>query len=222
MKNKRIDFNKILRFSVPILISICIVVIIIVSSLLNNSYKANFDSNPNLYEKGWVLCVDKEEDKEVVFPFSIKDGKRECSLKNTLGEVFEKAHSHGIFNTWSDEIITNLGFNTIAKMFKGLFKSDLISTIRKYSVLTNAIKHGIGLSLNDLETNYPEFFYPSKEYTKKSKEGYVSEYARPPLVTKEHFEELYASLLEFWKEIPPAITINVQNLTLVEQEHSNG
>ena len=29
----------------------------------------------------------------------------------TLGEFFEKAHQHGIFNTWPDTIITNLDFN---------------------------------------------------------------------------------------------------------------
>lgn len=78
--------------------------------------------------------------------------------------------------------------------------------------MTNAIKHGRGKSLNKLVQEYKEFFYPSEEYTLIDDEGYVSEWAKEPLVTQEHIEELYKYVLKFWDTMPDSITIDFDRL----------
>ena len=109
-------------------------------------------------------------------------------------------------------MFANSGFNTIISIFKDITDKDLIAKIKKYSILINAIKHGIGKSLTDLKHNYSEFFYPSEEYTKTDDEGYILEDAQEPLVSKYHFEELHKSLLEFWKSVPDKIIVDVNKL----------
>ena len=52
---------------------------------------------------------------------------------NTLGEVFEKAHQHSIFNTWSNKIITNLGFNII--LYDDRFEIENIESHEKINSL---------------------------------------------------------------------------------------
>lgn len=153
---------------------------------------------------------------------------------STLNEM-RKALIAGIFHLWlhnlqeyftmggdefhpNKKIFTTIGFDSIMKVFKNISDKNLIKTIKKYSLLTNAIKHGIGKSLVTLRTNYSEFFYPSEEYTTKCDEGYISEYAREPLVTKKHFEELYFSLIKFWENIPDRLVIDIQEFV---KERSN-
>jgi len=47
------------------------------------------------------------------WPSTIKINQAYGDKYNTLGEVFGKSHQHGIFNTWPNEIITNLDFNIV-------------------------------------------------------------------------------------------------------------
>ena len=51
---------------------------------MNSSYNSNFDSKVNYFETGWVFTGTNED---VKFPFTLKDGKRECSITNTFKEI---------------------------------------------------------------------------------------------------------------------------------------
>lgn len=145
---------------------------------------------------------------------------------SSLNEI-RKALIVGMFHLWLhnlQELLTmgenefhinkskfmNWGFDRISSIFKDKIDNNLIDIIRKYAVLTNTIKHGLGKSFSDLQQNYPEFFYPSKEYSKIDMNGYLCEFSNPPLVSKEHFEELYSTLIKFWEIIPDKITIDVK------------
>ena len=136
----------------------------------------------------------------------------------------------GLFHFWFQELqeflieggdainikknkIADIGASTILNLFQneeGMH--EIVSALKKYACLTNAIKHGRGKSLNKLVQEYKEFFYPSEEYTLIDDEGYVSEWAKEPLVTQEHIEELYKYVLKFWDTMPDSITIDFDRL----------
>ena len=150
---------------------------------------------------------------------------------STLNEM-RKALMVGMFHLWLHNLqeffafggnefhsqkiqFTTSGFDSLIGIFKDLIDQNLIKTIKKYSLLTNVIKHGLGRSWAELKQGYPEFFYPSQEYTKTDEEGNICEDAREPLVTKEHFEELHDTLLEFWEMVPDKISVDIQKLRKV-------
>ncbi len=89
---------------------------------------------------------------------------------------------------------------------------QVISILKKYACLTNAIKHGRGNSLKKLIREYKEFFYPSKEYTIIDDDNCIREWAKEPLVTQEHIEELYYGVIEFWNRLPKYVTIDFDKL----------
>lgn len=106
---------------------------------------------------------------------------------------------------------------TSSSIILDLFQTDtimaeIVLTLKKYACLTNAIKHGSGNSLKKLYKEHREFFYPSQEYTIIDEEGYKSEFAKEPLVTQKHVEELYQCVLEFWHKLPKNITIDFDKL----------
>lgn len=118
----------------------------------------------------------------------------------------------GLYHLWFQELQAFLVFGgdktnnkkkkvekTSAKDILNLFDkedslSKFIPILRKYAILTNAIKHGYGNSFDELYKNYKEFFYPYYEYTKTldiEGEKYVDERAKEPLVTETNVNELY-------------------------------
>lgn len=185
--------------------------------LINDYYKGSMKSL--IYLEKEVKRMEKEHNN-CLWEYGV--------AVSTLNEM-RKALIVGMFHLWFHNLqeylvmsgnefhpkkimFANSGFDTIISIFKDITDKDLIAKIKKYSILINAIKHGIGKSLTDLKHNYSEFFYPSEEYTKTDDEGYILEDAQEPLVSKYHFEELHKSLLEFWKSAPDKIIVDINQL----------
>jgi len=93
--------------------------------------------------------------------------------------------------------------------------SKTIPILKKYAILTNAIKHGYGSSFDTLQRSYKEFFYPHHEYTKTfdvEGEEYIDECAKEPLVTEANVNELSDAVIGFWYNVPDNITIDFDEL----------
>lgn len=139
----------------------------------------------------------------------------------------------GLYHLWFQELQAFLVFGgnktnnkkkkvetTPAKDILNLFDtedslSEIIPILRKYAILTNAIKHGYGNSFDELYKNYKEFFYPHNEYTKTidfEGEEYINERAKEPLVTESNVNELYDAVIGFWNNVPDNITIDFDEL----------
>lgn len=148
--------------------------------------------------------------------------------KLVLNEM-TKSLTVGLFHLWLHNLqeFLYMGGDAINKYKKNmchascskilsLFKEEEIyglrDTLIKYSTLVNAIKHGIGPSYDDLSKNYREFFYPSSFYSITDSEDFLVEYAFEPLVTPDNYNELYSTLLLFWKNIPQTICIDFNKL----------
>lgn len=139
----------------------------------------------------------------------------------------------GLYHLWFQELQAFLVFGgdktnnkkkkvekTSAKDILNLFDkedslSKIIPILRKYAILTNAIKHGYGNSFDELYKNYKEFFYPHHEYTKTldiEGEEYIDERAKEPLVTEANVNELCDAVIGFWNNVPDNITIGFDKL----------
>lgn len=98
---------------------------------------------------------------------------------------------------------------------------DLFKVLEKYATLTNAIKHGSGVSMNKLEKSYPCFFY--NETNKgtpmpvEDEECYM-QMAVEPLVTEENIQELYETLMQFWDNVPSQLILENNAFEIVKSK----
>lgn len=161
---------------------------------------------------------------------------RPCEFEEVLNEI-HKVAIVGLYHIWERNLkellicganpkhdntanCANLSFQQIRTLFEadstnreGLQR--IFDALEKYSLLTNAIKHGLGRSMKLLQDTYPQYFYNE---TNKGKlliidgEKCYEQIAIEPLVTENDIEDLYNNLMEFWDKVPKQLTFSSELL----------
>ena len=123
----------------------------------------------------------------------------------------------GLYHLWEKDIKTLLlndvnnqsisakkieqwSFGDIVSLFKFVSDDtkhfiDIFDLIKKYSTLTNAIKHGEGNAMNKLKNGYPEFI------SRKTSDIFIEEV---------HLQEFYETLVQFWESNPDSIVFDYE------------
>jgi len=109
-------------------------------------------------------------------------------------------------------VILKKGHEFILGLFaKDKALQDIISVLKKYGCLTNAIKHGFGDSFDKLKCEYSEFFNVPDEYMEfVTVEGDTYEIidTDAPFVLQSHIDELYNATLDFWSNVPDKLVLD--------------
>ena len=112
------------------------------------------------------------------------------------------AHEFRLDNFEPKKEITKWNFYDIEEQLQ-FFKFELSQqaywpSLNRLRLLANAMKHGPGGSYDKLAAEWPEAFYGCGKTTS----SFVTFEYNEPELAEDHFDELVASILIFWKEFP--------------------